>query len=290
MIQWVTHGSLPASLPSGASLGPGHLAPPHGGWASLLASKAFPYLFQASLFGGRSGAPIPQALLLGHAYCFTRPGGPCLRPREAAMSRPDIPPDHAALDVYLAEIRRIPLLTVEEEQSLARRFREGDHRAGHQLVAANLRFVVKVAFEYRSYGLKMPDVIQEGNIGLMRAVQKFDPDKKVRLISYAVWWIRAYIQNHILRTWSLVKLGTTQAQRKLFFSLSRTRRELQRTSSGPGDAEAIALSLSVKTSEVEEMAMRLERRDHSLDQTWGDRDGDTHGDRLGPIRPRPRTR
>jgi len=196
------------------------------------------------------------------------------------MSRPDLQPGHAALDAYLAEIRRVPLLTVEEEQSLARRFREGDHRAGHQLVAANLRFVVKVAFEYRSYGLRMPDVIQEGNIGLMRAVQKFDPDKQIRLISYAVWWIRAYIQNHILRTWSLVRLGTTQAQRKLFFSLSRTRRQLERASSEPGEVGAIARSLSVKPSEVEEMAIRLERRDQSLDQPWGDEGGDTAGDRL----------
>jgi RNA polymerase sigma-32 factor len=196
------------------------------------------------------------------------------------MSRPDLQPGHAALDAYLAEIRRIPLLTVEEEQSLARRFRGGDHRAGHQLVAANLRFVVKVAFEYRSYGLKMPDVIQEGNIGLMRAVQKFDPDKQIRLISYAVWWIRAYIQNHILRSWSLVKLGTTQAQRKLFFSLSRTRRQLERDSSEPGEVGAIARSLSVKPSEVEQMAIRLDRRDQSLDQTWGDEGGDSHGDRL----------
>ncbi len=195
---------------------------------------------------------------------------------------------HAALDAYLAEIRRIPLLTVAEEQSLARRFRDGDGRAGHQLVTANLRFVVKVAFEYRSYGLRMPDLIQEGNIGLMRAVQKFDPDLQIRLISYAVWWIRAYIQNQVLRSWSLVKLGTTQAQRKLFFSLSRTRRELERTSGTPGEPGEIARSLSVKPSEVEAMMLRLDRRDQSLDLPSGEESGATAGDRLaaeGPSAP-----
>jgi RNA polymerase sigma-32 factor len=196
------------------------------------------------------------------------------------MKRDD-QPGHPALEAYLTEIRRIPLLSVEEEQRLARRFLNGDGRAGHQLVTANLRFVVKVAFEYRAYGLRMPDVIQEGNIGLMRAVQKFDPDKQIRLISYAVWWIRAYIQNHILRSWSLVKLGTTQAQRKLFFSLSRARRELERASGDPGELfDEIARSLSVKPSEVEEMMLRLERRDQSLDLPCGDEGGMTAGDRL----------
>ena len=139
----------------------------------------------------------------------------------------------STLDQYLREINRVALLTVEEERRLAREFRDqGNKRAGHRLVEANLRFVVKVAFEYRSYGLRMADLIQEGNIGLMKAVQKFDPDKEIRLISYAVWWIRAYIQNHILKSWSLVKIGTTQAQRKLFFSLARTRHEIERLSPG----------------------------------------------------------
>ena len=137
-----------------------------------------------------------------------------------------------SLSIYLSEINRHALLTQPEEQKLARRFRKGDLQAGHRLVTANLRFVVKVAYEYRSYGLRMPDLIQEGNIGLMKAVQKFDPDKGIRLISYAVWWIRAYVQNHILKSWSLVKLGTTQAQRKLFFSLARTRREMERLGAG----------------------------------------------------------
>jgi RNA polymerase sigma-32 factor len=184
--------------------------------------------------------------------------------------------DSSALAQYLRDIHRVALLTVAEERRLAHEFRDqGNHRAGHRLVEANLRFVVKVAFEYRSYGLHMPDLIQEGNVGLMRAVQKFDPDRQIRLISYAVWWIRAYIQNHILKSWSLVKIGTTQAQRKLFFSLARTRREIERLSAGAGldergNDELVAKRLNVRASEVVEMQQRLEGRDLSFDAPAGD--------------------
>jgi RNA polymerase sigma-32 factor len=183
----------------------------------------------------------------------------------------------STLDQYLREINRVALLTVEEERRLARQFRdEGNKRAGHRLVEANLRFVVKVAFEYRSYGLRMADLIQEGNIGLMKAVQKFDPDKEIRLISYAVWWIRAYIQNHILKSWSLVKIGTTQAQRKLFFSLARTRHEIERLTPGAGladegiDVNLVAKKLRVRPSDVVEMTQRMEGRDLSLDAPVAD--------------------
>jgi RNA polymerase sigma-32 factor len=196
-----------------------------------------------------------------------------------------------SLDRYLSEINRYPLLSVEEEQRLARRYRDAKEvRSAHGLITANLRFVVKVAFEYRSYGLRMADLIQEGNVGLMRAVQKFDPDKENRLISYAVWWIRAYIQNYILRSWSLVKLGTTQAQRKLFFSLARTRREIDRLEPGHPDAtaeisESIARRLQVKASEVREMVQRLDGRDLSLDAPIGE-DGDScHLDFVGSTQP-----
>jgi RNA polymerase sigma-32 factor len=189
------------------------------------------------------------------------------------------------LELYLAEINRYRLLTAEEEQALARTYREsGDTRPAHDLVTANLRFVVKVAYEYRSYGFRMTDLIQEGNLGLMRAVQKFDADKGIRLISYAVWWIRAYIQNYILRSWSLVKLGTTQAQRKLFFSLARTKRELDRMSAEHGadsdgeDTHKIARRLQVKVAEVEEMAQRLDGRDLSLDAPLGDDGSTSHVD------------
>jgi RNA polymerase sigma-32 factor len=194
-------------------------------------------------------------------------------------------PTTSSLELYLAEINRFPLLTVDEEQRLARLFRDaGDTRAAHRLVTSNLRFVVKVSYEYRSYGFKMADLIQEGNIGLMKAVQKFDPDKGIRLISYAVWWIRAYIQNYILKSWSLVKLGTTQAQRKLFFSLARTKRELDKFSAGHGldsdgrDTVKIARKLHVKTAEVEEMEQRMDGRDLSLDAPMGDDGGYAHID------------
>jgi RNA polymerase sigma-32 factor len=201
------------------------------------------------------------------------------------MKRQSVPSTTSSLELYLSEINQFPLLTVEEEQSLARLYRKGgDTRAAHKLVTSNLRFVVKVAYEYRSYGFKMADLIQEGNIGLMKAVQKFDPDKGIRLISYAVWWIRAYIQNYILKSWSLVKLGTTQAQRKLFFSLARTKRELDKLSVEHGfesdgqNATKIAKKLRVKPTEVQEMEQRMEGRDLSLDAPMGDDGGYTHVD------------
>jgi RNA polymerase sigma-32 factor len=186
-----------------------------------------------------------------------------------------------SLSMYLSEINHYKLLTVEEEQKLARQFARGDLQAGHRLVTANLRFVVKVAYEYRSYGIKMSDLIQEGNIGLMKAVQKFDADKGIRLISYAVWWIRAYIQNYILKSWSLVKLGTTQAQRKLFFSLARTRRELEKLNHGEQgitNVDEIAKRLHVKPGEVREMEQRMGGRDLSLDAPMGEDGGNSHVD------------
>jgi RNA polymerase sigma-32 factor len=198
------------------------------------------------------------------------------------MQPSTVPSSAGSLAMYLAEINRYPLLTVDEEQRLARLFaKNGDLDAAHKLVTSNLRFVVKVAYEYRSYGIKMADLIQEGNIGLMKAVQKFDADKGIRLISYAVWWIRAFIQNYILKSWSLVKLGTTQAQRKLFFSLARTRRELEKfdgVEMAAADEKAIAKKLRVKPGEVLEMQQRMEGRDLSLDAPMGEDGGSTHVD------------
>lgn len=168
------------------------------------------------------------------------------------------------LTLYLTEINRFPLLTADEEMDLACRFRrEGDLEAAQRLITSNLRFVVKIAGEYRSYGMKMLDLIQEGNIGLMMAVRKFDPDKGVRLISYAVWWIRAYIQNHIISAWSLLKIGTTQAQRKLFFKLNQAKQAIVNMT-GEGDLHAAAISLDVKDHEAQEMEQRL-RGELSLD-------------------------
>ncbi len=209
--------------------------------------------------------------------------------KRKGKERGTAPSNADALAVYLAEIHRIPLLTADEERRLARLFRTGADSSGskqgkaleaaHTLVVSNLRFVVKVANGYRSYGLRMADLIQEGNIGLMKAVQKFDPDRGVRLISYAVWWIRAYIQKHILRHWSLVKMGTTQAQRALFFSLKRTQRELERLGAEPSDA-AVAAKLKVKPSDVEEMRRRLDGRDLSLDVSIDGESGAAHADVL----------
>jgi RNA polymerase sigma-32 factor len=192
-----------------------------------------------------------------------------------------------SLSLYLSEINRYSLLKVEDEQKLARRFAKGDFQAGHSLVTANLRFVVKVAYEYRSYGIRMSDLIQEGNIGLMKAVQKFDADKGIRLISYAVWWIRAYIQNYILKSWSLVKLGTTQAQRKLFFSLARTRRELEKYNATDTaiPVEEIAKRLRVKPTEVREMEQRMGGRDLSLDAPMGEDGSSTHVDFVASAAP-----
>ena len=173
-----------------------------------------------------------------------------------------------SIDQYVSEINRYKLLTREQEQELAIRYVEkGQLSAAHKLVVSNLRFVVKIAHEYRGYGLKLLDLVQEGNIGLMMAVKKFDPAKGYRLISYAVWWIRAYIQNFIIRSWSLVKLGTTQAQRKLFFKL-RSERDKADRAAGPGETasqKSIAKRLKVAEGEVNDMEMRLAARDFSLD-------------------------
>ena len=178
------------------------------------------------------------------------------------------------LTLYLAEIHKFPVLSAEEEHRLAVKFyEEKDLEAAHRLITSNLRFVVKIAAEYRSYGMKMLDMIQEGNIGLMMAIRKFNPLKGFRLISYAVWWIRAYIHNYIISTWSLLKIGTTQAQKKLFFKLNQAKSAL-RGMNGVDDLEATALSLDVKETEVEEMEQRM-RGDCSLDAEIIDGEGFT---------------
>ncbi|HXV19889.1 MAG TPA: RNA polymerase sigma factor RpoH [Desulfuromonadales bacterium] len=169
-------------------------------------------------------------------------------------------------DHYLAQISRFDLLSREEEYELAMRYRRrGDLEAAHRLICANLRFVVKIANEYRAYGMKGLDLVQEGNIGLMMAVKKFDPERGIRLITYAVWWIRAYIQSFIIRSWSLVKIGTTQAQKRLFFKLSQAREAIRRHTGGEDDLEEVARRLHVRDEEVAEMTLRLGARDTSLD-------------------------
>lgn len=163
-----------------------------------------------------------------------------------------------SLSLYLTEIRKFPLLSPDEERLYAVKFyEEKDLESAHRLITSNLRFVVKVASEYKSYGMKMLDLIQEGNIGLMMAVRKFNPHKGIRLISYAVWWIRAYIQNYIISAWSLLKIGTTQAQKKLFFKLNQAKNAIRQLT-GADDLEATALALDVKESEAVEMNQRMQ--------------------------------
>jgi len=182
------------------------------------------------------------------------------------MSTLHLPVVTDTYDHYLAQINRFDLLSREEEYELAVRYRRrGDVEAAHRLICANLRFVVKVAQEYRSYGMKLLDLIQEGNIGLMMAVKKFEPERGIRLITYAVWWIRAYIQSFIIRTWSLVKIGTTQAQKRLFFKLGQAREAVRRLTGGEDDLAEVASQLQVRDEEAQEMALRMAGRDASLD-------------------------
>ncbi len=179
-----------------------------------------------------------------------------------------LPAHTTSLQKYMSEISNYPVLSREEEYKLAMKYKEsGDLDAARELVSSNLKFVVKVANEYKNYGLNTMDIIQEGNIGLMHAVKGFDPTKGYRLISYAVWWIRAYIQNYILRSWSLVKVGTTQAQRKLFYKLRSTKNQMEL---GDGnlseeDYKELADKLNVSQEAVIEMDKRMGSKDLSLD-------------------------
>ena len=193
----------------------------------------------------------------------------------------ELPAVTGTLDIYIGEINRHPLLTAEEEFKLAVELKKNnDIEAAEKLIVSNLRFVVKIAHEYRNYGIKLTDLIQEGNIGLMPAVKKFDPYKGYRLISYAVWWIRAYMQNYIIKSWSLVKIGTTQAQRKLFFKLSQAKKRLENLSEKNPEFSEIAESLGVKEVELAEMDLRLSHRDLSLDAFISEDGESTHMDSL----------
>jgi RNA polymerase sigma-32 factor len=165
------------------------------------------------------------------------------------------------LQRYLTEIRKFPMLTKEDEFMLAKRWQEhGDTQAAHKLVTSHLRLVAKIAMGYRGYGLPIGEVISEGNVGLMQAVKKFDPDKGFRLATYAMWWIRASIQEYILRSWSLVKMGTTAAQKKLFFNLRRMKGEMAALEEGdlkPDQVKTIAHKLAVTEEEVVSMNRRM---------------------------------
>ena len=177
------------------------------------------------------------------------------------------------LALYLQEIKRFPILTAEEEYMLAKRFKEhGDNKAAHKLVTSPLRLVAKIAMGYRGYGLPVTDLISEGNVGIMQAVKKFDPEKGFRLATYAMWWIRAQIQEYVLHSWSLVKIGTTAAQKKLFFNLKKLKNQLESIDEGnlsPENVREIAKRLNVKEAEVVSMENRLFSGDQSLNVQIG---------------------
>src|SRR6202163_312118 len=169
---------------------------------------------------------------------------------------------------YLEEIRRFPMLEPQEEFMLAKRWREhGDDNSAHRLVTSHLRLVAKIAMGYRGYGLPLSELISEGNVGMMQAVKRFDPDRGFRLATYAMWWIRAAIQEYILHSWSLVKMGTTAAQKKLFFNLRKLKGQLQAMEEGdlsPENLKKIATELDVPEADVVSMNRRLASPDHSL--------------------------
>ena len=184
--------------------------------------------------------------------------------------RPSLPAlsNEGSLTHYLQQIKKFPMLTEKQEINLANKWRnEGDTSAAHQLVTSHLRLVAKIAMGYRGYGLPVTELISEGNIGLMQAVKKYDPDKGFRLATYAMWWIRAAIQEYVLKSWSLVKIGTTAAQKKLFFNLKKLKNQLSDYSDGnlkPHQVKEIADRLDVSEKEVTEMEGRMSGNDYSL--------------------------
>ncbi|SVC41768.1 uncharacterized protein METZ01_LOCUS294622 [marine metagenome] len=185
-----------------------------------------------------------------------------------ATSRLPTISSEGGLSYYLREIRRFPMLTPKEEFTLAKQWtEEGDVEAAHKLVTSHLRLVAKIAMGYRGYGLPVGELISEGNIGMMQAVKRFDPDRGFRLATYAMWWIRAAIQEYILHSWSLVKIGTTAAQKKLFFNLRKVKGQIQAIDDGdlaPETVTEIARRLDVPEHEVVNMNRRLAAPDHSL--------------------------
>ena len=185
--------------------------------------------------------------------------------------------DDNSLSSYFRQINQFPMLEKEEELELAHRWVDfGDVASAHRLVTSHLRLVAKIAMGYRGYGLPISDLIAEGNIGMMQAVKRFDPHKGFRLSTYAMWWIKAAIQEYILRSWSLVKIGSSAAQKRLFFNLRRLKNQLQAFSEGtltPENIEKIATKLDVSSQDVIDMDMRMMAKDQRLDAPVGDEGG-----------------
>lgn len=200
-----------------------------------------------------------------------------------AISLPTVPQDDG-LSGYLRQIWKFPMLSADEEYMLAKRYHEhGDSSAAHRLVTSHLRLVAKIAMGYKGYGLSMADLVAEGNIGLMRAVQKFEPDRGFRLSTYAMWWIRASVTEYILHSWSMVKLGTMAAQKKLFFSLRRAKNKLKIFDNGeltPEQLTQVADHLNVSEQDAREMNRRLAARDFSLNTPMPKEDGLEYQDML----------
>ena len=186
-------------------------------------------------------------------------------------------PREDGLAGYLRQICKFPMLSADQEFMLAKRYHEHqDAEAAHELIASHLRLVAKIAMSYRGYGLPVSDLVAEGNIGLMRAVRKFDPDKGFRLSTYAMWWIRAAVTEYILHSWSMVKLGTMAAQKKLFFSLRKVKKKLEIFDNGelePAQARRVAEELNVSETDAREMNRRLSARDFSLNTPMPKEDG-----------------
>jgi RNA polymerase sigma-32 factor len=205
------------------------------------------------------------------------PGAPA-GGQAAAIHLPTLPVAQDSLSRYVTDIRTFPMLTLEQEQDLANRWiKFADVQAAHQLVTSHLRLVAKIALGYRGYGLPTGDLIAEGNIGLMQAVKRFDPSKGFRLATYASWWIKASIQEYVLRSWSLVKIGTTAGQKKLFFNLRKLKAQLSHAGShdlNPESVQQIANQLKVTPTEVLEMDRRMAGHDLSLNTPIG---GDDSG-------------
>lgn len=178
------------------------------------------------------------------------------------------------LGKYINQIRKFPMLTADEEFMLAKRYQEHeDKEAAHKLVTSHLRLVVKLAYGYKNYGLPLTELVSEGNIGLMQAVKKFDADKGFRLSTYAIWWIRASMQEYILRSWSLVKIGTTAAQKKLFFNLRKAKNKILQASEAKitdANFEDIAVDLNVSVADVKMMDQRMTGADQSLNSFMND--------------------
>ena len=182
-----------------------------------------------------------------------------------------------SLSSYLAQIKKFPMLSAEEEYMLAKSWRDrGDLKSAQKLITSHLRLVAKIAMGYRGYGLPVSEIVSEGNIGLMQAVKKFEPEKGFRLATYAMWWIKASIQEYILRSWSLVKMGTTAAQKKLFFNLKKVKNQISANNMGdlkPEHVNEISKRLNVKKEEVVSMNRRLSGKEKSLNDPIKGEDG-----------------